>query len=125
MIERDLDVKDLINSSLFYAPIWTNYSLFSPEQEPVIHPVNCDIEDLEFEDPNIIFNLSENECWADKAFNKLTSIFENKNKPKVEETYEMQYNFIYISKVCGEDKLAISRILKDCNDLALFEQEPI
>ena len=29
MIERDLDVDDLINSQLFYAHLWTNKSLFA------------------------------------------------------------------------------------------------
>ena len=39
--------------------------------------------------------------------------------------FEVQYNYIYISKVCGENKLEISKILKDCNNLELFELEPI
>ena len=55
MIERGLDVKDLINSPLFYAPLWTNYSLFAEEQEPVLCPANCDIDDLEFKQPDAIF----------------------------------------------------------------------
>lgn len=29
MIERDLDVKDLVNSPIFYAPIWINKASFS------------------------------------------------------------------------------------------------
>lgn len=46
MIEQELDVKDLINSPLFYAPLWINRSLFAEEQKPIICPANCDIDDL-------------------------------------------------------------------------------
>lgn len=55
MISRGMDVKELVNSPLFYAPIWTRYSLFSPNENPVIIGYNNDLEDLEFEDPNLIF----------------------------------------------------------------------
>ena len=55
MISREMDVKELVNSSLFFVPIWTQYSVFSPNQEPLIVPYNNDIDDLEFDDPNVIF----------------------------------------------------------------------
>lgn len=55
MISRGMDVKDLVNSELFYPEIWSKYSLFSPIEEAVIIPYPGDIEDLEFADPNIIF----------------------------------------------------------------------
>ena len=42
-----------------------------------------------------------------------------------EDTYEMQFNYIFISKISGEDVVSISRTLKNCEDLTLFEQEPI
>ena len=60
MIERDLDVKDLINSSLFFAPLWSEQSIFAEVHHPVICPVNCDIEDLHFEDPTNIFQVLKN-----------------------------------------------------------------
>lgn len=37
----------------------------------------------------------------------------------------MQYNIINIGNIEGDDKLSISRTLKYCNDLELFEQESI
>ena len=37
----------------------------------------------------------------------------------------MQYNYIFISKVCGDNKIAISRTLKESKNLELFEMEPI
>ena len=42
-----------------------------------------------------------------------------------QEAFEMQYNYIYVEKVCGGNKIEISRILKDCENLELFELEPI
>ena len=32
MISREMDVKELVNSALFFVPIWTQYSVFSPNQ---------------------------------------------------------------------------------------------
>jgi hypothetical protein len=55
MISRGMDVKELVNSELFYPTIWDKYSLFSPIEQAVIIPYNGEIEDLEFADPNIIF----------------------------------------------------------------------
>ena len=59
MIRKGLDVKDLVNSNLLYPPIWQNQSFFSQTQDIVIKPYNNDVEDLEFENPNIIFNRGE------------------------------------------------------------------
>lgn len=46
-------------------------------------------------------------------------------KQQKQEEFEMQYNIINIGNIEGDDKLSISRTLKDCNDLELFEQESI
>ena len=56
MISRGMDVKELVNSELFYPTIWDKYSLFSPIEKAVTIPYNGEIEDLEFADPNIIFS---------------------------------------------------------------------
>lgn len=127
MIERDLDVKDLISSSLFFAPLWTNYSLFAEQQHPVICPVNCDIEDLHFEDPSSIFHVIKHEMILEKICKRISNCFclSPDNELNKDETFEMQYNYIYLNKICGDNKLAISRILKDCDNLELFEMEPI
>jgi len=55
MVNKDMDVKELINSPLFYPEIWTKYTLFSDEQKPTIMPYNSDLADLEYEDPREIF----------------------------------------------------------------------
>ena len=56
MISRGMDVKELVNSQLLYPSIWTQYSLYSTNPNPVSIPYNGDVEDLEFEDPNILLN---------------------------------------------------------------------
>ena len=56
MISRGMDVKELVNSELFYPTIWDKHSLFSPIEKAVTIPYNGEIEDLEFADPNIIFS---------------------------------------------------------------------
>ena len=43
----------------------------------------------------------------------------------MKEQYEMQYNYIHLDKIQGEDKISLTRTLKDSEDLALFEQEAI
>ena len=51
-----MDIKDLVQSSLFYPEIWQNESNFSQVEKPVILPYNGEIDDLEFEDPTKLFN---------------------------------------------------------------------
>jgi len=46
MITRGMDVKQLVNSQLFYPKIWTKLSIFSSTKEPLIVPYNKNIEDL-------------------------------------------------------------------------------
>lgn len=55
MISKGMDVKELVSSELFFATIWKNLSLFSSMSEPVIIPYNDNVEDLDFEDPNLLF----------------------------------------------------------------------
>ena len=56
MINRHLDVKELINSELFYPNIWREGVIFSQVKEPVIIPYNGSLADMEQEDPNFLFN---------------------------------------------------------------------
>jgi len=60
MIERDMDVKELVSSSLFYVPVWYDLSLFSSSDQTVILPYNEDIEELELEDPIKLFDNNQN-----------------------------------------------------------------
>ncbi len=47
-------------------------------------------------------------------------------QPKIkEEQFEMQYNYIFMAEIEGQDKLDVMRTLKDCEDIELFEQESI
>ena len=55
MINRGMEVKELINSELFYPAIWQNHLVFSPEKDPVTIPYNNDLVDLEMECPNTMF----------------------------------------------------------------------
>mmetsp|Transcript_27882 Transcript_27882/g.42166 ORF Transcript_27882/g.42166 Transcript_27882/m.42166 type:complete len:111 (+) Transcript_27882:70-402(+) len=55
MIKRGMDVKELVNSQLFYATIWKNHSIYCHNKEPVMSPYNGDLDDLEFEDPDKLF----------------------------------------------------------------------
>ena len=47
MINRGMDVKDMVNSELFYPEIWHNLTLFSPTEEMVMIPYSGDLDDLE------------------------------------------------------------------------------
>lgn len=42
-----------------------------------------------------------------------------------EQEYEMQYNYVDIGKIQGDDKLSVSRTLMECDDIELFELESI
>jgi hypothetical protein len=55
MINKGMDVKELVNSDLFYPEIWTKYTLFSSMQEPSIKPYFKELVDLDFEDPTSVF----------------------------------------------------------------------
>ena len=50
-----MDIKDLVQSSLFYPELWQNESNFSQVEGPIILPYNGEVEDLEFEDPTKLF----------------------------------------------------------------------
>ena len=55
MVSRGMDVKDLVNSELFYVSIWKDVPVFSNVAELTIAPYNGEIEDIEFEDPTQLF----------------------------------------------------------------------
>jgi len=49
MIRKNLDVKDLISSDLFFPPLWESKTIFADDPEMKIMPYNLELEDLEFE----------------------------------------------------------------------------
>jgi len=55
MIDKGMDVKELVNSELFFPQIWQNKSVFSPMPDAKIVPYNGDLDDLEFKEPIFIF----------------------------------------------------------------------
>lgn len=76
MVNKGMDVKELVNSNLFYPPVWTKYTLFSEMKEPAIRPYSNELDDLEFEDPFRLFNTN-----IDK---KLFQKFDLNNKSKAQ-----------------------------------------
>ena len=65
MIVKGMDVKELVNSDLFYPPIWKKSSIFSEQQKPKIIAYHNDLEDLEYESPQ---NLMDNESKWSRRF---------------------------------------------------------
>ena len=55
MIERGMDVNELVTSKILYIRLWQSYTYFSDIKTPVIVAYNKDIQDLEYEDPQQIF----------------------------------------------------------------------
>ena len=74
MISKGMDIKELVNSDLLFPPVWTKYTLFSEMQEPAISIYNHELEDLEYEDPFILFDKNVN--------SKLSQQFDINNKSK-------------------------------------------
>lgn len=55
LIDKGVDAKELVNSNLFYANLWSEYTIFSEQEEIEIKPYNNTLENLEQEEPNNIF----------------------------------------------------------------------
>ena len=43
----------------------------------------------------------------------------------VKEQFEMQYNYIFLKEIRGDNKIELIRTLNECEDLSLFEQDVI
>lgn len=66
MIDRGMDVKELVNSPLFFVPVWNQLSLFSSEDKTAFLAYNEDVDELEFEDPQRIFDKNYQKEGFDK-----------------------------------------------------------
>jgi hypothetical protein len=55
MINKGMDVKDLVKSQILYPSLWNNHTVFSPDTDVCIQPYNNELDDIEFEDPKDIF----------------------------------------------------------------------
>ena len=69
MINRGMEIKDLVNSELFYASIWTEMSLFSPNENVQLLAYSGEVDELEFEDPNMLFNILQKKNY-EQSFDK-------------------------------------------------------
>ena len=56
MIRKEMDVKELVSSPIFFPQIWKNLCLFSSCKEQRYQPYYGDIEDIEYEDPRSLFH---------------------------------------------------------------------
>jgi len=102
-----MDVKELVKSHLFYPQIFTKHSYFSAEKEQILLPYNQELDSMLMEDPNNMFaEEKQKEMSKRKKFDIMQLV--------KDEQYEMQYNYIFMEKIEGNDKLEVSRTLKDC-----------
>jgi hypothetical protein len=164
MIMKGMDVKELVNSNLFYSTIWNKYIIFSQVSDIEIAIYNNSLQDLELDDPFMIFNKTEkgkaqqfdtnNKSKAqkdlikrreermkhvreDQLFGKRIKGFWNRFMKgfkrcimgeiisDFKEQHEMQFNYIYLGKIQTKEKINLIKVIKDAEDLQLFEQEPI
>ena len=111
MIKRGMDVKDLVNSQLFFAEIWKRHRVYACNKDPVMAPYNGDLDDLEFEDPKKIFSqidtLHEMEVHNHvhvkdlgstkhlASFMRMKTMYQQDKS----EVFEMQYNYIYMDHI--------------------------
>jgi hypothetical protein len=51
MIQRGMDVKNLVASEVFFPQIFKKYNIYSRDLDNNVAPFNGDIADLEFENP--------------------------------------------------------------------------
>ena len=63
MINKNIDVKDLINSDLFFPRIWSQHTCFSNIQEKITKPYYYDLDDMEQED---IDSIKDFDNWYSK-----------------------------------------------------------
>ena len=61
-----MDVQELVNSKLLYPQIWQDYTFFSHIKDPVMVAYNKELQDLQYEDPNKIFDSSQDSKFAQK-----------------------------------------------------------
>ena len=83
MINKGINVCELVTSDLFYPPIWTEKTIFSENQEICIEPYNNDINDLEHDDPNRLFIMYDNQFKITKCLPYILSLlFKDKEATK-------------------------------------------
>jgi hypothetical protein len=146
MIQKGVDVKELVKSPLFFGSLWETKVIFSNDRTTRVAPYNGDADDLEFEDPEVLFMNTESisnqsrlrRRSSDNTFSIVQKIW-RKIREMVErvseyleeedgergEQNEMEFNYINMEELQGDNKLEVIRTLSDCDDIYLFDQEPI
>ena len=76
----------------------------------VVVPYDRDVEDLDFEKPDVFFGEYNDDKGDDQ---------ESKEK------FEMDFKFIYMHKMQGASKIELSKVLSQCNDIHVFNQDLI
>jgi len=107
---------------MFYASIWKKHTLFSESSKPVLIPYNNDIEDIEYENPKVLFGRKQKEASV-SCLNYFSMLLPSSSVGS--EQFEMQYKYILMEEIQGENKLEVAKTLKDCSDIELFEQESV
>jgi len=49
----------------------------------------------------------------------------DKTNKNIAERYEMQFKYLHLGCIQGQDKMNVSRTFKNCSEIELFELEPI
>lgn len=106
MINRGMDVKDLVNSELLYVSIWKDVPVFSSVAALTIAPYNGEIEDIEFNDPGVLFAKQDSSEGVVSSFEMLKQQMKERinsniakdpsSKVNTKEEYEMQFHYIYM-----------------------------
>ena len=130
MIIKGMDVKELVNSNLFYPPMWKKRSIFSEQQEPKIIAYDNDLEDLMYESPYNLFASKKSSfldrfrclCCKKKKDDTNTDIIAAPERISNQlEQHEMQFNYIFLEMIQGDNKIKLMKSLADSEDLCLFE----
>ena len=138
MIEKGMDVKELVNSELLFPQIWQGKSVFSAIQDARIVPYNGDLDDLEFKDPVYVFSdidgkksnaekeddvdEEDDSQYLERSVKKikniglsadLKEIARQRKRNQRHEEYEMKFNYIYMKELEVNGKLSVSKTLQD------------
>ena len=146
MIEKGMDVKELVNSELFFPQIWQGKSVFSAIQDARIVPYNGDLDDLEFKDPGCVFSDidgkkveqdvdDDDSQYLERSVKKIKKIdigadirelARKRKREQRHEEYEMKFNYIFMKELEVNGKLSVSKTLQDNqDDIELFRQDVI
>jgi len=116
MIEKGINVQNLVTSELFFPTIWKKATVYSAKTEPSIQHYNGDINDLELDHPRSFFKDLKN---------NLDEQDESDSKSSRQELFEMEFKYINMKAIEFGEKLRISRVLKECEEIDLFEMDSI